>query len=147
MAGIGVEICVNPESDFAKARDNAAWLTAKLLKDFNLPVSAVKQHHDFSSYGKNCPETIRNQGLWGEFIEKVSNYLSETKTPQNANLSGSALKYKIGDKVVISSGYKSSTDGQDKAVIYGANIKSGVITRIEPGTRNPYLITINSTPI
>ena len=139
-AGIGIEICVNADGDFAKARNNAAWLTAKLLKDFNLPVSAVKQHHDFSNYGKNCPETIRNQGLWGEFIETVSNYLGETKTPQIADLSGSALKYKVGDKVLYSSCYRSSTAPQAEAIIY-KSFKTGTITKIlTNGCHNPYLI-------
>lgn len=74
-AGIGIEICVNPESNFSVAVDNAASLTADLLKKHQLGLSAVKQHHDFSSYGKNCPETIRNNGLWAPFLQMVSEYV------------------------------------------------------------------------
>lgn len=139
MSGIGIEICVNPEGDFSKARANAAWLTAKLLKDFNLPVTAVKQHHDFSSYGKNCPETIRNQGLWNDFIAKVSGCLNESKPQQSAGNSAPRLKYKVGDRVTYSSCYKASTDGIEKAIILKAN-KTGAITKIIANARNPYLI-------
>ena len=51
MASIGIEICVNSDGNFDKARDNAAWLTAKLLKENNLTIGAVKQHHDFAPDG------------------------------------------------------------------------------------------------
>jgi N-acetylmuramoyl-L-alanine amidase len=47
------------------------------------------------------------------------------------------LKYKIGDKVRVSSYYASSTDPIEKAVIKNAQ---GTITRIANGARNPYLL-------
>ena len=147
-AGISIEICVNPDSNFNKAMDNTASLIADLLVNHNLPLSAVKQHHDFATNGKNCPETMRNNGLWDDFVQKVANYLNKSKSPQNATQS--EYKHKVGDHVAISSGYKSSTDNIDKAIIYGAKMKTGFITRIVKG-RNPYLVTVennpNSTPI
>lgn len=48
-----------------------------------------------------------------------------------------SLKYKVGDRVKVSSYYVSSTDPISKAVIKN---EEGVITRIESGARNPYLI-------
>lgn len=47
--------------------------------------------------------------------------------------------HKIGDRVVFSSYYASSTDGQDKAYIAKENL-TGTITDIRVGARNPYLI-------
>lgn len=79
MAGIGIEICVNSDGNFEKAMDNAAWLIAKLLKDHKLTVNNVKQHYDFAPNKKNCPETIRNKGLWNNFLKKVEKQLGTEK--------------------------------------------------------------------
>lgn len=75
MCGIGIELCVNPEGDFEKTFDNSAKLTAYLIKSYKLNIKAVKQHGDFMS--KNCPQTIRDNGRWQEFIDKVSEYLKK----------------------------------------------------------------------
>ena len=60
-------------------------------------------------------------------------------TPNTPNNSQpvSGTKYKIGDRVRVSSYYASSTDPQEKAVIRNAE---GTITRIIEGARNPYLL-------
>lgn len=73
--GIGIEICVNNGSDFEKSLQNAAKLTAKLLKTYNLPLSNIKQHSDFMN--KNCPETIRNSNRWDDFLSSVKFYLNQ----------------------------------------------------------------------
>lgn len=78
---IGIEICENRNGDRKKAEANAAWLTAKLLVDFNLPIAAVKQHYNWS--GKNCPRVLRARvGGWAGFWAAVqSNLLPAIKTP------------------------------------------------------------------
>lgn len=72
--GIGIELCVNSGSDFEVTFDNAARLVAKLLKEYKLPISAIKQHYDFS--GKDCPAKIRAEDRMDEFIELVKYYLT-----------------------------------------------------------------------
>lgn len=72
MGGIGVELCVNADGDFEKTFDNGARLTAYLLDTYHLDLKDVKQHADFME--KNCPETIRNDGRWQEFLDKVQEY-------------------------------------------------------------------------
>lgn len=69
LHGIGVELCVNKDGNFEKTMKNAARLTAALLEAYDLELEDVKQHHDFS--GKNCPQTIREQDRWEEFIKMV----------------------------------------------------------------------------
>ncbi len=76
MAGIAIEVCVNKDGNFEKAKDNAAWLTAKLLKENGFSIESVKQHHDFSD--KNCPQTMRDTKTWDNFLSKVSYYLNPT---------------------------------------------------------------------
>ena len=70
--GIGVELCVNADGDFEKTFDNGAKLTACLLRAYDLPADAVRQHGDFTD--KNCPETIRDTGRWEEFLHTVETY-------------------------------------------------------------------------
>ena len=83
-SSIGIEICDNLRSGFVKACDNAAQLTASLLKTHNLPISKVVQHNYWS--GKDCPLEIR-RGDWGinwtGFLDLVKKYYagSFTKTP------------------------------------------------------------------
>ena len=55
-------------------------------------------------------------------------------------------KFKVGDKVTVSSGYKSSDAPVKDAVIYGKKTKSGTITKIVDA-RNPYLVSNGNSPI
>lgn len=98
MAGIGIEICVNSDGNFEKARDNAAWLTAKLLKEHGLPLSAVKQHYDFARDKKNCPETMRNKGLWNNFLAMVEKYYKGT-TASTTPVPSTVTDFRVGDIV------------------------------------------------
>ena len=71
--GIGIELCVNEDSDFNQTFDNATKLVAYLLKSYNLDISTIKTHHDFT--GKECPHNILKNKRLGEFKEKVRYYL------------------------------------------------------------------------
>ena len=96
--GISIEICVNPDSDFSAAMDNAASLVADLLKKYKLSVSAVKQHNFFSRNNKNCPKTMREQGLWNGFLEAVQKHLNKTSEPVTAP---KGTEFAVGDKVIL----------------------------------------------
>lgn len=67
--GIGIETCINPENDYILTIKRTAKLTAYLLNKYNLGLDRVKQHYDFS--GKNCPNVIRSNGYWDEFMKEV----------------------------------------------------------------------------
>lgn len=77
MNGIGIELCVNEGNDFEKTMDNAAALCAELLKAYQLRISDVKLHQDFS--GKNCPHQILEENLFDSFKEKIQQKLAEIK--------------------------------------------------------------------
>lgn len=77
---IGIEICVNPDSDYKKAIENGAKLTAKIMKDENIPLSKVVQHNHWS--GKDCPKELRKakEGIdWNKFLQLVNYYLNDSK--------------------------------------------------------------------
>lgn len=65
---ISVEICVNSDGDFTKAKQNAAWLVRYLMEKHDISISRVVQHNHWS--GKNCPRNIRREG-WSKFINLV----------------------------------------------------------------------------
>ena len=71
---IGIEICENRDGNRAQAEKNAAWLVAKLLKDYGLKITAVKQHYDWSK--KNCPNVLRGRkDGWKNFLAAVEAHL------------------------------------------------------------------------
>lgn len=79
--GIAIEICYSKSGGykFHNAENNAAELTAHLLKKYGLGISAVKKHQDFS--GKYCPHRTLELG-WDRFIRKVENYMASFKDIQ-----------------------------------------------------------------
>lgn len=86
--GIQVEICVNSDGDYVKAVQNAATLIAKIIKDENIAIENIVQHHYFS--GKNCPQNMRAGKVpWSQFIEMIK----KASSPQN--LPVETLKYRI----------------------------------------------------
>lgn len=74
--GIGIELCVNKDGNFNKTFDNASKLVAYLLKAYDLDISAIKTHHDFS--GKDCPNGILKNNRMEEFKKRVELYLEQT---------------------------------------------------------------------
>ena len=64
---IGIEICVNADGDFAKAKANAAALVRLLMEEHGIPIANVVQHNSWN--GKDCPYTIRHTaGAWEAFL-------------------------------------------------------------------------------
>lgn len=72
-SSIGIELCVNADGNFDQTMENAAKLTAFLLKEYDLTIDDVKQHYDFNV--KDCPLIIRQEGRWDEFLGMVQQNL------------------------------------------------------------------------
>ena len=64
---IGIEICVNPDGDFEKAKENAASLVRLLMSEYDIDIAHVVQHNHWS--GKDCPYTIRHTNTWDAFLD------------------------------------------------------------------------------
>lgn len=64
---IGIEICVNPESDVDKAFNNTVELTKYLMGLYNIPVENVVRHYDACL--KICPSSLKdnNWQMWNDF--------------------------------------------------------------------------------
>ena len=78
---LAIEICENPESDLTAATDNAAELTARLMKDWGIALDHVVQHNHWS--GKNCPHLIRagKPYGWQTYLAKVRAYRDALDMP------------------------------------------------------------------
>lgn len=88
--GIQVEICVNSDGDYNKAVKNAASLIAKIMKDENIAIDNVVQHHYFS--GKNCPRNMRTGKIsWTNFLQMVTSI----DTPKPDKPPNELSKYRI----------------------------------------------------
>lgn len=141
MASIGIEICVNSDGNFDKARDNAAWLTAKLLKEHNLTIGAVKQHHDFAPDGKNCPQTIRDKGLWNNFLQAVQKYYGVTNSSSSSNTTNTIVPvFKVGQVAQFNGTkhYKSS-DAIQGYICKPGKVKVNNVYRVGK-SRHPYMV-------
>lgn len=192
LHSIGIELCVNADGDFEQTKKNAAWLVAKLMEDYSIPIGNVVQHNHWS--GKNCPQTIRETGAWDAFLALCRAELDSGSTAPSGDtytvqagdclsvigaklgldwrdiaavngitepytiyagqvlqLSGGrpdpapapqpSTGYKLGDHVVFSTCYRSSTAPIEEHLTAAQMLRShGVITRIAEGARNPYLL-------
>lgn len=78
---IGIEICEYTDSSLQrKAEENAAWLTAKLMKEYGIGIDNIKQHYNWS--GKNCPRVLRGRaGGWEGYLNMVKSYLGYVAPP------------------------------------------------------------------
>jgi N-acetylmuramoyl-L-alanine amidase len=69
--------------DFNKTLWHLAWLLNELevnpgrfyanerRSDWKFSINRIKQHHDWAPDGKDCPEFIRDRGLWPTLMERV----------------------------------------------------------------------------
>ena len=68
-SSIAVELCVNPDGDFAKTVDNAVLLVRELIKKHSILAENIKRHKDWT--GKNCPASF-NETAWKEFLARCT---------------------------------------------------------------------------
>jgi N-acetylmuramoyl-L-alanine amidase CwlA len=105
--GIAIEICYSKSggNKWLKAVENAAKLTANLLKDYGWGIDKVTKHKDYS--GKHCPHRILDEYGWDNFLNLVAKYLS----PSNVgNINTKILEWQ---KSAIADGFKFAKYGAD----------------------------------
>lgn len=67
---INIEICVNEDGDYAKARQNAIELVKCLMAETGIPAGRVIRH--FDAKGKYCPRKMMdNPALWENFKAQI----------------------------------------------------------------------------
>ena len=86
-SSIGIEMCVNRGNDIASTVDRTAQLTARLMRQYDIPLDHVVPHMHWRMIrykgGRNlgfkkCPRILLDGGRlgpkWSAFIAKVSSY-------------------------------------------------------------------------
>lgn len=111
---VSIEICVNTDSNFKNALENAAWLCSDILKRNNITKATYKNYiyqHNYWS-GKDCPQLLRSGKpyKWAYFVERVGTYLEDEKKPSNS--------LRVGDKARLNGYiYVDSYASKTRAVI------------------------------
>lgn len=97
-------------------------------------VNGIDSNRD--GYNDNVDMNVMYRDLLTEIKGTKQNVPQTTNTPNTTT--ATSLKYKVGDKVKVSSYYASSTDPDEKAVRRNAE---GTITKVlTNGAKNPYLL-------
>lgn len=95
---INIEICVNVDGDYAKARANAIELVKYLIRTTGIPAKRVIRH--FDAKGKYCPRRMMdNPALWEDFKAKVGQpgtSQPEIKNPAPEEKEGEEIWYRVG---------------------------------------------------
>lgn len=98
--GIAIEICYSKSGGerWIKALENAAELTAKLLKDYGWGIDKVTKHQDYS--GKHCPHRILDEYGWDNFLNLVKFKMGTTSVSKPAPTpSKPDVTYQVWDDV------------------------------------------------
>lgn len=68
---LSFEICYSLSGGerYTQAEENAVWYIAFVMNDYNMPMSELKKHQDFSS--KYCPHRILDNKAWDKFVDRV----------------------------------------------------------------------------
>lgn len=129
--GIGIESCVDNGTDYTHTMRRLAKLVASLLVKYNLGVDRVKQHWHFS--GKNCPQVMRDNNRWNEFIYLVKleyYFMTELKgvklewtslTPEIMNDEG-RIQGKQANGTTVSYKVKATYNGETKEYTFSSKL-------------------------
>lgn len=149
MKTIGIEICYSKSGGerFEKAERNAAERIAYLMKQYGWNLDNITDtRHTIGTHqnrsGKYCPHRTLDMGLerfYNMIREEYRELTGEqaTGTPNIVvNESNNNTGRNVGDIVTINGVYTSSSSTKK----LNPAVKSGMITRIIPGAKNPYLL-------
>ncbi len=90
---VNIEICVNVDGDYTKARANAVGLVKHLIQAAGIPADRVIRHYD--AKGKYCPRKMMDDlSLWEDFKRQVGHVVNED--PAQGADKGKETWYRVG---------------------------------------------------
>ncbi len=147
---ISIEICVNSDSDYNRAIDNAIELV-RYLKGGYYSHCQIVRHYDASR--KNCPRRILANGYWNTFLERVNskNTSNQAQTPANTSYKGFYESIETRTNATITGSGSISVldencnvipnryiDSGDKVFVLGIYPSRGYVELVYPGKRKKY---------
>ncbi|MCM2674109.1 N-acetylmuramoyl-L-alanine amidase [Alkalicoccobacillus plakortidis] len=109
---VGIELCVNSDGNYEKAKANAVWLVQRLMNQLNIPLSRVVSHKHWT--GKNCPAQLLNQ--WSTFKALVGGSYYEAPQTGGTDVKGGTYTVKSGDTLTsIAKAHNTTVDALKKA--------------------------------
>ncbi len=95
---INIEICVNSDGDYTKARANAVELVKHLIQTAGIPAERVIRH--FDAKGKYCPRNMMdNPKLWEDFKRQIGQAAGQQEPTKPDQVQGDKKKevwYRVG---------------------------------------------------
>jgi len=150
MKTIGIEICYSKSGGerFEKAERNAAERIAYLMKQYGWTLDNITDaRHTIGTHqnrsGKYCPHRTLDNGLERfynmireEYRKLTGEDINNGKPNINVDNTTNNTGRNIGDNITINGVYTSSSSTKK----LNPAVKSGMITKIIPGAKNPYLL-------
>ncbi|MCL2521429.1 MAG: N-acetylmuramoyl-L-alanine amidase [Erysipelotrichales bacterium] len=106
--GIGIELCVNVDSNFQITKLRGARLVAKIMYQLRtehgvyLTMNDIRQHNEFSIFHKDCPQIMRTEDTWADFIELVGFELFKIEHPDvEISFDSGQIKQAFNDRIFI----------------------------------------------
>jgi N-acetyl-anhydromuramyl-L-alanine amidase AmpD len=112
---IGIEICVNSDGDYTRARQNAIELVKWLMPQVNLTPDKVVRH--FDATGKYCPKYMLDKPeLWADFIRQIGGVLVIKRGDKGTAVSDLQAKLnELGASLVVDGDFGPATEAAVKA--------------------------------
>ena len=120
---IGIESCVNPESDLWLTWQKTAQLVADIMIRNNLDITRVVGHHFFSA--KDCPQPLLENDLeiWKIFIEMVEHEYQKMTTFKDVN-----FQFKSNSQILSEDGRIYNQPAFSEIVTYTVTVGDQEIT-------------------
>ncbi|MDQ0208869.1 peptidoglycan recognition protein family protein [Alkalicoccobacillus murimartini] len=93
---IGIELCVNSDGDYNKAKQNVARLTRQLMSKHKIPSSRVVTHQFWT--GKNCPAGLLKE--WNAFKALIDGVKNAPLQPKPKPITGGGEESIVGSGTV-----------------------------------------------
>ena len=133
--GIGIEMTQDQGNDLFMTWHRSAKLTADILARYSLPTSRVKQHNHFS--GKNCPQELRESGLYTEVFAKMVKAEYQYRTLYNTF----TITFSSGNTSIINNyGHVIAKPASDTVVSYTIKVSRAGVTESKT-----YRVTVPGT--